>query len=165
MAYLFKLDGKALEAYHAMVAKLKEKAMRELKLPEKEIVVRPLRPEDLGLSTAEWTFSLTSGAWATAIDNATIADNRFVGINGVLLEESGESAGTQIKITRMGQDVRYWQIQGVNYLEDACIFFDDPITIDQNTTVTVKIYARATDADFQCCFLGAVAEKRGVLVS
>jgi len=166
MAYLFKLEGRALEAYNVMVAKLKEKAMRELKLPESEIVIRPLRPEDLGLSTPEWTFNVGSAtAWNTEIDNTTIADNRFVGINGVLIEESGEMGCTQIKITRMGQDVRYWQIQGVNYLEDSCIFFDDPVTIDQNTTLTVKFYCRTADTDFQCCFLGAVAEKRGVLVA
>jgi hypothetical protein len=148
-----------------MVAKLQERAMKELKLPPAEIVVRPLRPEDLGLSTAEWTFSLTSGAWATAVNNVSIGDNRFIGINGILVEESGEMAGTQIKITREGQDVRYWHIQGVNYLQDSMIFFDDPVTMGQNTALTIKIYARATDTDFQCCFLGAVAEKRGVLVA
>jgi len=166
MAYYFKLEGKALEAYNAMVAKLEEKAMRELKLSRDEIVIRPLRPEDLGLTTPEWTFNIaSSGAWNTMIDNKTIADNRFVGINGVLIEESGEMAVTQLKITRMGQDKRFWQIQGINYLEDSCIFFNDPITVDQNTTLTIKGYARATDSDFQCVFLGAVAEKKGVLIA
>jgi len=164
--YYKKLEGPALEAYRAMVAKLKEKAMKELKLGPDEIVIRPLRPEDIGLSTPEWTFNLSSsGAWNTVIDNKTISDNRFVGINGVLVEESGEMAGTQVKITRMGQDVRYWQIQGANMTEDSTLYFDDPVTIDQNTTLTVQIYARSTDSDFQLCFLGAVAEKRGVLIA
>lgn len=166
MAYYFQLTGAALEAYRTMLADLREKAMRELKLGPNDIVVRPIRPEDLGLSTPEWTFNIASGtAWNTMINAATISADRFVGINGVLLAESGELAVSQLKITRMGQVKRYWQIQGVNYLEDAVIFFDDPITVDQKTPITIEGYGVTTDSAFKCIFLGAVAERKGMLIT
>lgn len=165
MAYYFSLEGPAMEAYRKMLGELKAKAMKELKLEEDEIIVRMLRPEDIGLSNPEWTFNVASGdAWNTGMVNTAIADNRFVGIHGILIEESGAQAGLQLKVTRMGQVKRYWHIQGVNTLESPTIFFDDPIMAEQNTTLTIDIYATAADADFRLCFLGAVAEKKGLLV-
>ena len=84
MAFYEKLEGAALDAYVQMVRKLRETAASELKLPEEELVFRPLRPEDLGLTTPEWTFNVASTAtWNKIIDAKTIADNRFVGINGI----------------------------------------------------------------------------------
>jgi len=163
MAYYEKLEGPALSAYRAMVNKLREKALRELKLGAEDIIIRQLRPEDLGLSTAASTFNISSTGWNTIIDT-TIADNRFVGIHGVLIGESGTSVVTQLKVTRAGQDVRYWHIQDVNFLESPVIYFDDPVTVDQNTSITIKAYALATDSEWRCTFLGAVAEKRGLLV-
>jgi len=166
MAYYFKLEGNALAAYNKMVHVLIDKAMRELKLPREEVVVRPLRPEDVGLTTPVWTFNVASAnAWNIMINEKIINDNRFVGINGVLYGESGTGAVTQLEITRQGEIKRYWQVQDVNFLEDAAVFFDDPVTVDQNTTITVKGYATAIEADLRLSFLGAVAEKRGLLIS
>ena len=164
MALYEKLAGPALEAYRKMAAKLFRKAMKELKLSRDQLTFRMLRPEDLGLSTPVWTFNISSAnAWNTIIDT-TIADCRFVGIHGVLIGESGTSVVTQLKVTRMGEDVRYWQIQDVNFLESPVVYFDDPITVDQNTSITIKAYATATDSDWRCSFLGIVVEKRGLLV-
>lgn len=162
MVYYEKLEGVALDAYRAMLSKLREKAMTELKLNYDQVVTRMLRPEDLGLSTPVWTFSVSSG-WNTIIDH-TIGDNRFVGIYGILLGESGTSVVTQLKVSRAGEDVRYWQIQDVNFLESPQIYFDDPVTIDQNTVLTIRAYATGTDTDWRCSFLGVVAEKKGLLV-
>jgi len=165
VAYYEKLEGAALAAYRQTVATLVAKAQQELKLSRDQIVTRMLRPEDIGLPNAASTFNITSAnAWNTIIDEATIGDSRFVSINGILLGESGTSVVTQLKITRSGEDVRYWQIQDVNFLESPIIWFDDPVTIDQNTTLTIKAWALATDSEWRCTFLGAVAEKKGLLV-
>jgi len=164
MGFYTTLEGPALEAYRQMVNTLLSKAMKELKLSRDQIVIRQLRPEDIGLTTAASTFNVASTGWNTLIDNKTIADNRFVGIHGILIGESGTSVVSQLKVTRMGQDVRYWVIQDINFLESPVIYFDDPVTIDQNTTLTIKGYALATDGEWRCTFLGAVAEKKGLLV-
>jgi len=161
------MEGTAMEAYRAMIGTLKKKAMQELKLPEGEIIVRSLRPEDLGLTNPDWTFTITANSWNLLAPNYTVADNRFVGVNAVFVAESGEQAVTQLKVTSMGKDKRYWQIQGANFLQDQTEYFDDPITVDQNTPITIMGYAPSgtSDTAFRCIFLGAVAEKKGVLVS
>lgn len=162
--YQFQLTGEALNSYYDMVEKLKQKAMKEGRLSPNDIVVRPLRPEDVGLSNPEWTFNLASAnAWATNMLNTTISNNRWIGINGFLVEESGAQAGTQVKLKVMGIDRRYWTIQGVNMLQDSTIFFLDPLTVDENTNITMDIYGTDIDADFRLVVLGVVVEKKGIL--
>lgn len=164
MAFYQNLEGPALDAWKKTVKVLRTRAISELKLPEEEVIVRSLRPEDIGMSTSASTFNISTTGWNTLIDNKTINDNRFVSINGILLGESGTSVVTQLKVTRMGEDVRYWQIQDINFLESPLVYFDDPVTIDQNTSLTIKAFALATDSEWRCTFLGVVAEKKGLLV-
>lgn len=165
MAYLFELTGSALEAYRAMADKLFSKAKAELKLGVDDLVMRPLRPEDIGLSTPKFEFNIaTADAWNTMISSQTIADNRFVGINGVLYGMSAQGAVTMIRVTRAGDVVRYWPIQDINFNENAMVFFDDPITVDQNQPITIEGYATATSSTERIVFLGAVVEKRGLLI-
>ncbi|MCD6138676.1 MAG: hypothetical protein J7J91_08970 [Deltaproteobacteria bacterium] len=164
MAFYTKLEGPALDAWRATQRILVARAMKELKLGRDEIVVRDLIPQDLGLSTPVFTFNISSTGWNTIVNETAIADNRFISINGILLGESGTSVVTQLKVTRAGQDVRYWHIQDINYMESPIVYFDDPITVDQNTTITIKAYATATDSDWRCTFLGKVVERKGLLV-
>jgi len=164
MAYYFKLEGPALAALTALTREVKKVAMTQLKVSEDEIVTRPLRPEDVGLSTPVWTFNISSAnAWNTLISH-TIASDRFVGINGVLYQVSGTAVITQLRVTRAGQKKRYWQIQGVEYTENQTMFFDDPIIVEQNTPITVEGYATATSSAETLCFLGVVAERKGILI-
>lgn len=165
MVYTPKLEGASLSALKYTNANIKERAMKELGLKEDEIVVRDLRPEDVGLSTPEWTFNIASGtAWNTMIDAATISDSRFISIVGIMVMESTDSVVSQLKVTRGGQVKRYWQIQGANYLEDATMYFSDPIIVDQNTSITVEGYGVSTDSAFKCVLIGLVAEKKGLLI-
>ena len=166
MAFYYKLEGPAKSAYDKMQTGLEGIARKELKLKDpKSIVTRELRPEDVGLSTPEWTFNVTpAAAWFTMVNNQSISDNRFVGINGIFYPKSTDQAVSQIKITREGQDVRYWPIQGINYQENLAVYFDDPIIVKQNTPITIEGYAVSTGATEKICFLGLVAEKEGLLV-
>ena len=165
MPHYFKLEGNALEAVRGLKDNLYARAQKELKLRKEGLVDRDLRPEDIGLSNPVWTFNVSSSsAWNTLVNAATIADNRFVGIYGVLIGVSGTAAVTQLRITRAGQKKRYWQIQDGNFREDATIYFDDPIIVDQNTTITIEGYATATDSTFRLTFLGMAVEKKGVLI-
>jgi len=166
MAYYFQLAGTQAEsAMEQMIAQLKSKAKQSLKTTsDDDIIVRPLRPEDVGLSTPEWTFNIASAnAWNLNQLNTTIADNRWIGINGILYAMSSTQAVTQLKVKRAGQNKRYWQVQGINFLENASIFFSDPVIIEENTNLTVDMYAIATGSTEKIIFLGAVVEKKGIL--
>lgn len=159
------LKGPPLSAQKKMVEDLKKRAMKELKLPANEIVIRNLRPTDLGLSNPAWTFNISSaGLWNTMV-NITVADSRFIGINGIVYLETSAQSISELKITRMATIAKYWNIEGAILCENPYQFIDDPIIIDQNTNLTIEGYATGTNATEKMGFLGAVAEKRGLLIN
>jgi len=181
MAWYPTLTGPALDAYRKMVASLVAKAQKEtgLSLAAGELVVRELRPEDLGASSADFYVGTKATDWYALIDSKTIEDNRWVGINGVYM--GGATAGTmetavgnesavlpqvsQIKIERMGSVARYWVVEPIQSFENFTGWCDDPITIDQNTTVTISAWARTASSLQKFKLLGAVVEKKGILIS
>ena len=162
MVYYYKLDGIAKSKLDMAVGKMEGLARKELKLDDTEILTRTLRPEDVGL-TGEWTFTTTATGWQTLINNQTISDNRYIAITGVFYPQSAAQGITQLELTRMGQVVRYWQIQGANFTENLAVYFDDPIIVKQNTPITVKGYVITAGTD-KIQLLGATTEKVGLLV-
>lgn len=174
MAWYPTLQGPALDAYRKMIAKLKAKATKELNLSETEVVVRDLRPEDLGASSADFYVGTKATDWLELVSNQTIGDNRFVGINGIQIQDTTstndlgvelEPAISQIKITRKGSVAAYWVVKPVWSFESRVGYTDNPITIDQNTTVTIEAWARTASSLKGFTLLGAVVEKRGLLIS
>jgi len=165
MAFYKELTGVALEAYKEAVRTLRERAKRELGVGDDGIVVRPLRPDDLGL-TGKWEFTINASGWNEVIDT-TIEDNRFVCILGVF---NAEDVGNceQVKITREGSDARYWDVSPVRNFQDKIGYVDDPVTIDQNKSIKVSIYAdpASTPATLtKFGFVGVVVERRGLLIN
>jgi len=158
------LKGNPLEAYNRMVRKLYERASRELGLTPDDLVLRPLRPEDLGLSNPAWSLNCTSAnAWNDVI-STTVADARFIGISGVYHNE-GAGEATQVKISREASDVRYWDITPIRAWENKIGYADDVVTLDQNTSVTISIYCTTASTLTDFAFIGAVVEKKGLLIS
>ena len=168
------LEGSALEAFRQMLASLKSKAMKELRLPEDQIVVRDLRPEDYGAASADLYCGILETAWGNIINAQTIGDNRFIGINGFFMASTCAAAAgtigpspavTQIRVTRKGSVTRYWYVQPIVGFEGKTGWFDDPFTADQNTTITIESWNRIGGSIGAIGFLGAVVEKRGVLIN
>lgn len=179
------LVGPALEAYRAMYRDLKTKAMRELNLAEDQIVLRELRPADFefGSTDTDYKVGLTAVTWTTIISSKTIGDNRFVGINGfyvvnsstqavnnenVDLKKAGMNHPTvsQVRITRKGSVARYYVVEPIAMFANNVGWTDEPVTIDQNTTVTIDGLARyAGSLQGRFNILGLVAEKRGILIN
>lgn len=169
MAWYKELKGPALDAYRKMVSSLMSKAKSELGLSQNELVLRGLRPEDIGASSPDFYFGLDSAAWSTLISSQTVNDNRFVGINGVVIGPETALGGTsmvsQLKITRKGSVARYWNTQPIHGFEGKIGYTDDPVTVDQNTTLTVDAWARTAGSIENFSLLGAVVEKRGLLIN
>ena len=165
-----KLEGVPLEAHRATVNKLKELAKTELKLGDEGIVTRGLRPEDLGL-TGRWSFVVTStSGYHTMVNASTIANTRFISLEGVFYPKSSPQLITQLEINRAGSIVRYWNIQGVNFLQDNMIFFDDPVTLGQNQPITIRGYNPTTSTNAaaspeEVVLIGTVVEKKGLTVN
>jgi len=159
-----KLEGEAKRGHDRMKDTLMRVAKQELGLGDKDLIQRQLIPEDLGL-TGQWTVNLSATGWVTYISAYSIANNRFIGINGIAIPQSAVQGGTEVRITAQGQVLRYWQIQDANLTEDLVYYFDDPVeVIRQNTPVTIEVYCRATSATERVVIIGEVVEKEGILV-
>lgn len=180
------LKGPALDAYREMVRTLKAKAMKEMALGPEDIVTRPLRPADLeqDTSTPDYAVGLTALTWTTIVNDVTIDDNRFVGINGFYVVNSGTAALNnenvvnmgqsypnsptieQIRVTRKGSVARYWQVKPIANWEGHTGYCDDPIILDQNTTCKIEGLSRyASSLLGRFDIIGAVVEKRGLLIN
>jgi len=181
MAFYPTLEGPALDAYRRMVADLKAKAMKELGLREDELVVRQLRPADLGaaVTVPDYPVGLTAVTWTNIVSAQTIADNRFVGINGFMVRNQGTAvalpgnnlipyapAVEQVRITRKGSVARYFVVKYIPEWESQTGYTDEPVTVDQNTTVTIEGLA-TTASSIATTFdiIGAVVEKKGLLIN
>lgn len=163
MAIYTKLEGTSLVAREQMLQSLKSKFIQQVG-GNTPMVIRTLRPEDLGL-TGSWSFATGATGWVTYINSVVIANNTFIGINGVRnLTTTTPQAVTQIRITREGNVARYWDIQGINQFDNPEAFFDDPITVDQNTTIKLECYSIASATE-KLVLIGDVVEKRGILIN
>lgn len=177
------LEGPALEAYRNMVAELKRRAMQELNLPADDIVVRPLRPNDCvnlnSGATSDWFIGQTAVTWEPVVNGKTVADNVFIGINGIYVGTSTVAAVivtpkgnqrqsailSQVRVTAKGNLKRYWYVEPINNWENVTGWCDDPVIADQNTVLTVETWGRVASSLNNWGLIGAVAEKRGLLIN
>jgi hypothetical protein len=147
------------------------------------VVIRPLRPDDfqghVSTSTSDWHYGITAVTWDEVISSQTVADNRFIGINGISTGGNTVAAGlleisnrhrdlvplAQVRITHKGNLSRYWYVEPINNWENYAGYCDDPVIIDQNSLVTVETWGRTASSLTNWGLLGAVAEKRGLLIN
>lgn len=165
MASYTELKGAALDARNQLADALMTRAKQELSLSEADLVIRELRPEDVGYGTSEFTNSVVTTVTNNLISSVTIANNRFIGIYGIRYAQTAPQSISQLAVTRKGSVVRYWQIQGVQSTENGNMFFDDPVIVDQNTVLNVSGYPVTTNTAEKIVFLGLVVEKAGILVA
>jgi len=162
------LKGLPLDAYNKCCNLILERAQLQLGLPREEIILRDLRSDDLAI-TGKWGFTVTStSGWNTLVNTVTIDDNTFICLSGIFTEEGATPPTVHtIKITRAGSVARWWNVQRVGLQENGEMHVDDPIIVDQNTTITIEGYnaLTATTTDEQIGFIGCVAEKRGLVIN
>lgn len=174
------LKGPALEAHNAARLAILDKARKEGALADDDIVIRPLRMDDLYATpngSADYNIGLTANDFATSIlvNNQTMDNLRWVAITGVYNATplAGTAATTnttpmitQVKIQRKGADTRYWDVKMIGQWRHKTGWADDPVVIDQNTPVTIQLYSRAAGSiSTSFGLLGLVAEKRGKLIN
>ena len=145
-----------------MLAKLWGKATSQLNMPAENLIHRSLRPEDVGYANPVFTSTQASTGFQNLVNTFTIVDTRFVGINGVNYNTT--NVGT-LKIDREGKTARIWSIQQIMDSEDKIAYADDPITIEQNTLLTIQGYIIASSDSTKVTLIGRVVEPRGLLVN
>jgi len=167
MTFYTELSGNALLAWKQGSDKIKAKAAGELGLTTDGLIVRQLRPEDLGSTYPWWELAFAAtNTWTafTGCTTDTIADNRFIYVGGFY---HGEGAGemSQVRITREQSTTRYWVTTPLRGFKNHTGWADDGWTVDQNTVITIEGICQTASTTVDTDFLGLVAEKRGLLIN
>jgi hypothetical protein len=167
MTFYTDLTGTAMLAWKEGSDKIKAKAAGELGLNTNGLVIRMLRPEDLGSTYPWWVCNLVAtNTWTvfTGASTYTVADNRFCYVGGVYFNGA---SGTlhQIRITRQQSTTRYWVVSPLRGFISKTGYADDGWTVDQNTMMTIEGIASSVSTLTDVDFVGLTAEKRGLLIN
>lgn len=135
-------------------------AIQQLGLPESELTVRSLIPQDLGLTT--WSLNLATVGWNNGVINTAIADNRFLCITGI---SYAGTAAEQIRIRVGASIVAQFSIQQVPGITTTHHIDIAPVLAQQNLPVSVDVYASVVSVTDAVIFEGVTVEKRGLLLA
>lgn len=136
-------------------------AMQQLGLPESELTVRSLIPQDLGLTT--WSLNLASAnAWNSGVISTSVADNRFLCITGI---SYAGAAAEQIRVRVGASTVAQFSIEQVPGITTTHHIDIAPILAQQNLPVQVDVYASAISTTDNVIFEGITVEKRGMVLA
>ncbi len=136
-------------------------AQQQLGLPESELTIRSLIPQDLGLTT--WSLNLANAnAWNTGVINTNVADNRFLCITGV--SYAGTSA-EQVRVTVGASTVANFNIERIAGITTTHHIDIAPILAQQNLPVRVDVYASGVSATDNVILVGHTVEKKGMVLA
>lgn len=135
-------------------------AQQQLGLPESELTIRSLLPQDLGLNT--WSLNLAAVGWNNGVINTAIADNRFLCITGV--SYAGTSA-EQVRVRVGASTVANFNIERIAGITTTHHIDITPILAQQNLPVVVDVFASAISATDNVILTGTTIEKRGMLLA
>ena len=135
-------------------------AEQQLGIPRSELVMRGLRPEDLGLTTS-WSFTSTAiNTWENWV-TATVADNTFIAIEGVAY---GGTSFSQIRINAGAATSALWNLNFVAGLQSQLWYSASPIIAQQNQPVVIDVISNAVATE-TIGLMGTVVERRGMLIN
>jgi len=123
------------------------------------VVVRSLRPQDLGLTSFSHT-STGANVWDN-FASTTVADCTFIAIIGISYAGSNFS---QMRVNAGASYVGYAPLAFVSGLVSQVHFFAQPLTAEQNQPIIIDIIAKAVATE-NVNLMGTVVEKRGMLIS
>lgn len=154
--YTGELSVGAMEARNILLSL----ASKQLGLPPGELVMRGLRPEDLGLTTS-WSFTSTAAnTWENWI-TATVADNTFISIDGV---SYGGTSFSQLRIQAGARYSAFFDLNFISGLISQLWYSMSPVIAEQNQPVIVDVISNAVATEF-ISLIGTVVEKRGLVIN
>ena len=135
-------------------------AKQQLGLPESELTVRSLIPQDLGLTT--WSLNLAAVGWNAGVINTSVADNRFICITGV---SYAGTAAESVRVRVGASTVAQFSIEMVPGITTTHHIDIQPILAQQNLPVVCDVFASAISATDNVILEGITVEKRGLLIA
>ena len=136
-------------------------AEQQLGLPRSELVMRGLRPEDVGLTTS-WNFTSTAvNTWENWF-STVVADNTFIAITGV---SYGGTNFAQIQISAAASTSGYFNLSFISGLESQLWYAAQPIIAQQNQLISAQVISKAAQVTESINLMGTVVERRGLLIN
>ena len=135
-------------------------ASQQLGIPQNELIMRSLRPEDIGLTTSFAFTSTAANTWENWV-STTIADNTFIALTGVAY--SGTTF-RQMRIQAGARYVEYWPLSFISGLESQLWFDSSPPIVEQNQPLVIDIISTAAATEYPA-LMGTVVEKRGLVIA
>jgi len=134
-------------------------AQQQCGLSGESVIVRGLRPQDLGLNDFQFTSTLVN-TWENWV-NHTVADCTFIAITGIAY---GGTSFSQLR-TQAGSSYRgYAPLSFISGLVSQLYFFPQPMIIEQNQPCIMDVISRAAATE-GISLMGIVVEKRGMVVN
>ncbi len=188
MVFYPEFKGNPVAARARAVDVIINKATKELNLARDDVVVRPLTPVDIGMSSGNAGGTYVQAVVLTTYTDlvsggVSVANNAWLSMHGMMLAVGpslGNTAPVTLaagsielmtrtntiqsrRITRKGATTRYWDTTPIPFFFNQTGFADDPFTVDQNTNITLSLLATAntTLVNTKYAFLGDVCERKG----
>ncbi len=134
----------------------------EMKVVEdpKRLVVRAVKPSDLGITTEAWSVTPSGAGWVELASH-TIKSNQVMAFYGFVAQND---VITGIKFSVGTAKVKgEFFFDGADALENGIVLFSSPIVYEPQSTVKIEVYAKTGDGTtaYRCPILGVVAEPAG----
>lgn len=160
--------GQAGAIRNKVIDGLVQQACRELKMVPAQLVVRDIRPTDIGFTYQD--FRVTTGTTVNAYESTgsgvsgTSADQTYIGIFGVKDDGDNHSVSA-VKFNVGGGDRAIWMLEQLNKFDDYVGFSPSAIVIPQTTPYIIYKWVRSISSTNNICFKGVIVEPRGKVVS
>jgi hypothetical protein len=167
--YYTRLEGLAREGFDSLLSQMKAEARKinpgkdfdrydpvAGRVIEGELEIRPLLPEDLGLSAYTYNFSLTG-----ALDNIvakTLEAARVIGIYG-FTDVTSAPLLDQINIDVGTKTVRQWPMAPIVGSDTKSIFVADPVLVSETKTLKINAHASGASTEY-LTILGLIAKPK-----
>jgi len=162
MAVLLPLAKVPDAEFVKIVRQIKAKAMQAARqlIDAKDLITRPLRPRDLGLTTDEWTFNVASTGLNENMVNKELDNKTMVVIYGIY-NLSTSPVVNEVKFGTPASIIEDLYLEDM-YMYDIPAVILDPedgvITYEPGSTVKIDFVSKGTNSAEKLGFLGIVIE-------
>ena len=155
------------EEYVQRVASIRSQALakaRQKYLSDKtKLVVRTLKPSDLGLSGNEWTFNLSSGVNADKVSKS-LNDKTMIVIFGIY-NLSTDPQVTEVKFKTGSATVEDAYIEDMYLYDQPGVLLDEPVVYPPSSKINIDVVTKGANTAEKLGFLGLVIEPSGETIT
>ena len=158
-------EGQAGAIRNEIIRRVVAMATASLNKPEKDIVVRDIRPlADLDYTYEDWRETTGASVGYEDMCNSTMADGRWVVIFGVKVDPDSFSC-SMLRISVGGAERAIWQLQALGARDDYVGLSPYGVVIPPNAPYIISRYVRSVSKTANIVLKGIVVESRGKVVS